>query len=143
MFIGEYSHTIDNKGRMAVPVKMRAKLADGAVVTKGLDACLFIYPKSEWDIMAKKLAGLPISDKKARAFSRMMLAGAMEVEFDKQGRVLLPSYLREYASLNSKAVVAGLYNRVEIWNEKNWNKYKAESNADSDEVSEHLSGLGI
>lgn len=143
MFIGEYSHTIDNKGRMAVPVKMRAKLADGAVVTKGLDACLFIYPKTEWEAMAKKLASLPISDKKARAFSRMMLAGAMDVEFDKQGRVLLPSYLREFAQLKGSAIVAGLYNRIEIWNENSWKKYKNESNADSDEVSEHLSELGI
>ena len=143
MFIGEYSHTIDNKGRLAIPVKMRAKLFDGAVVTKGLDACLFIYPKNEWDAMARKLASLPISDKKARAFSRMMLAGAMEVEFDKQGRVLLPGYLRKYANLKSNAIIAGLYNRIEVWNEKAWNKYKDESNADSDEVSEHLSELGI
>jgi MraZ protein len=93
--------------------------------------------------MAKKLANLPISDKRARAFSRMMLAGAMEVEFDKQGRVLLPAYLREYADLNTKAIVAGLYNRIEVWNEDTWKKYKNESNADSDEVSEHLSELGI
>jgi len=143
MFIGEYQHTIDLKGRMAVPVKMRAKLSDGAVVTKGLDACLFIYPKNEWEKLAEKLSNLPISDTKARAFSRMMLAGAMELEFDKQGRVLLPGYLRTYADLKSKAVVAGLYNRIEIWNEKAWGEYKESSEANTEEISEHLSGLGI
>lgn len=143
MFIGEYQHTIDLKGRMAVPVKMRAKLSDGAVVTKGLDACLFIYPKNEWEKLAEKLSNLPISDTKARAFSRMMLAGAMEVEFDKQGRVLLPGYLRTYANLKSKAIVAGLYNRIEIWNEKSWGEYKESSEANTEEISEHLSGLGI
>lgn len=143
MFIGEYQHTIDLKGRMAVPVKMRAKLSDGAVVTKGLDACLFIYPKNEWEKLAEKLSNLPISDTKARAFSRMMLAGAMELEFDKQGRVLLPGYLRTYADLKSKAVVAGLYNRIEIWNEKSWGEYKESSEANTEEISEHLSGLGI
>jgi len=143
MFIGEYSHTIDPKGRLAVPIKMRAKLADGAVVTKGLDSCLFVYPKNEWENLAKKLSGLPIADTKARAFSRMMLAGAMEVEFDKQGRVLLPNYLREFASLKNKAVVAGLYNRIEIWNESAWKSYKTESDKNTSEISEHLSELGI
>lgn len=143
MFIGEYSHSIDQKGRMAIPVKMRGKLSDGAVVTKGLDSCLFVYPKNEWEKLAEKLAGLPISDTKARAFARNLLAGAMELEFDKQGRVLLPGYLRQYASLSGNAIIAGLYNRVEIWNEKSWNEYKNKIETNTEEITEHLSQLGI
>lgn len=143
MFIGEYSHTIDPKGRMAIPVKMRAKLADGAVVTRGLDTCLFVYPKTEWEKLAEKLSSLPLTDVKARAFARLMLAGAMEVEFDKQGRVLLPSYLRQYASLKSKAVIAGLYTRLEIWDENKWDSYKKTSENETETINEHLSQLGI
>lgn len=143
MFIGEYSHSIDQKGRMAIPVKMRGKLSDGAVVTKGLDSCLFVYPKNEWEKLAEKLASLPISDTKARAFARNLLAGAMELEFDKQGRVLLPGYLRQYASLSGNAIIAGLYNRVEIWNEKSWNEYKNKIETNTEEITEHLSQLGI
>lgn len=143
MFIGEYSHTIDQKGRIAIPVKMRAKLADGAVVTRGLDSCLFVYPKNEWEKLAQKLSTLPITDPKARAFSRLMLAGAMDLEFDKQGRVLLPGYLRSYADVKSKAIVAGLYNRIEIWNEAKWNEYKNNSEKETDSISEHLAQLGI
>ena len=94
MFIGEYQHSLDQKGRLAVPVKFRAELKKGAVVTKGLDNCLFLYPKSEWQKLAKKLVNLPINKANTRAFSRLMLAGAMEVEFDKQGRIMLPEYLR-------------------------------------------------
>jgi len=143
MFIGEYTHSIDAKGRMAVPAKMRAKLSDGAVVTKGLDNCLFVYPREEWIKLAEKLSNLPISDNKARAYSRSVLAGAMELEFDKQGRVLLPSYLRDYAALGSQAVVAGLYNRIEIWNQKSWNEYKDKSESNTEDINEHLSQLGI
>lgn len=143
MFIGEYQHSIDVKGRMAIPVKMRAKLADGAVVTKGLDNCLFVYAKNEWEKLAEKLATTPLSDAKARAFARLMLAGAMELEFDKQGRVLLPGYLREFASLKNQAIVAGLYNRIEIWNEAVWKEYKNQTEKQTDSITEHLSQLGI
>lgn len=143
MFIGEYSHSIDAKGRMAIPVKMRGKLSDGAVVTKGLDSCLFVYPKEEWAKLAEKLANLPISDTKARAFARSFLAGAMELEFDKQGRVLLPGYLRQFASLGNLVIVAGLYNRIEIWNEKAWKEYKNKTETSTEEINEHLSQLGI
>ena len=143
MFIGEYSHSIDQKGRMAIPSKMRRQLGEGAVVTKGTDNCLFVYPKDEWQKLAQKLAALPISDAKARAFSRLMLAGASEVEFDGQGRALLPRYLREFASLNKKAIVAGLYNRLEIWEESTWEKYKQGAQRDQDKIADHLSQLGI
>lgn len=111
MFIGEFKHNLDEKGRLAVPVKFRSDLAKGAVVTRGIDKCLFVYTMDEWTILANKLANLPISQAKARAFARLMLAGAMDVIPDKQGRINLPEYLRQYAGLSKEAVIAGLYNR--------------------------------
>lgn len=143
MFIGEYQHSVDGKGRMAVPAKFRAKLSKGAVVTRGLDACLFLYPKKDWEELAKKLSNLPISQKDARAFARLMLAGAMEVKIDKQGRINLPKYLRDYAQLKKDAIVAGLYNRLEIWNEKKWNEYKSSAEKDSSDIAEKLGDLGV
>jgi len=118
MFIGEYHHSIDEKNRLAVPTKFRLDLSKGAVVTRGIDSCLFLYTKKEWEKLAIKLADMPISKSKTRAFARLMLAGAMDVNLDKQGRVIIPDYLRRYASIGKKAVVAGLYNRLEVWDEK-------------------------
>src|SRR6266481_6285006 len=115
MFIGEYSLSMDNKGRMAVPAKFRSNLSAGAVLTRGLDQSLFLYPKAAWDEIAKKLAALPISQSNSRAFARLMLAGAWDIEIDKQGRMMIPDYLRKFASLTKKVVIAGLYNRLEIW----------------------------
>ncbi len=143
MFIGEYKHTIDEKGRLAIPVKFRKALAKGAVVTRGLDTSLFLFPKEEWGKLAEKLAGLPLGQSNSRAFARLMLAGAMDVVLDKQGRVVLPEYLREYASLAKDAVVAGLYNRLEIWDESKWNVYKKQVESDADAVAEKLGELGI
>ncbi|MFH1523193.1 MAG: division/cell wall cluster transcriptional repressor MraZ [Patescibacteria group bacterium] len=143
MFIGEYNHNLDNKGRLAVPAKFRALLKTGAVVTRGLDNCLFLYPKKEWNELAKKLAGLPISQAKARAFSRLMLAGAMAVDFDNQGRITLPEYLRKFAILKKKAVIAGLYDRLEIWDEVAWNKYKTGNEKKSGNIAEALGELGV
>ena len=143
MFIGEYQHTIDEKGRLAVPVKFRAELSKGAVVTRGLDNCLFLYPKKDWQELAVKLSKLPISQANTRAFSRLMLAGAMDVSLDKQGRVILPDYLRKYALVKKKAIIAGLYNRLEIWDEAAWNKYKAGTEKDSGDIAEALGELGV
>lgn len=143
MFIGEYNHTIDAKGRMAVPIKMRGKLSDGAVVTRGVDTCLFIYPKIEWDTLAAKLANLPLTDTKARAFVRLMLSGAMDVEFDKQGRILLPAYLRSYAGLKKEAIIVGLYNRLEIWDDKKWQEFKDKTAENEEDITSHLSTLGV
>jgi len=143
MFIGEYFHTIDAKGRMAIPSKMRGKLGSGAVVTRGLDACLWVFPKKEWEELAQKLASLPLSNASSRAFSRLMLAGAMEVAFDSQGRVLLPAYLREYAGLSKSTVIAGLYNRLEIWDEARWSGYKTKAEKETDEISQAMSDLGV
>ena len=143
MFIGEYHHTLDEKGRMSVPVKFRASLAEGAVVTRGLDRSLFLYPKSEWQTLAEKLASLPFGQADTRAFARLMLAGAMEVEVDKSGRVLLPEYLREYAALDKSVVVAGLYNRLEIWDETTWKEYSAKTESEGNAIAERLQNLGV
>lgn len=143
MFIGEFQHNIDNKGRVAIPVKFRSNLTGGAVVTRGLDGCLFLYPKGEWQKMADRIANLPISQANARAFSRLMLAGAMDVTLDKQGRVVLPAYLREYANLYKEAVVAGLFNRIEIWERQAWQRYSNLSQKNSGDIAEKLGELGV
>lgn len=143
MFIGEYYHSLDEKGRTALPAKFRKDLKLGAVVTRGLDNCLFLYTKEAWQDLADKLAKLPISKANTRAFSRLMLSGAMEVEIDGQGRIILPEYLRKYAALKKKLVIAGLYNRLEIWDEGNWNKYKNNTEKGSGEIAEALGELGI
>ena len=143
MFIGEYQHNLDTKGRLAVPAKFRSQLAKGAVVTKGLDDCLFLYTKEEWKKLADKLATLPIAKANSRAFARLMLAGAMDVEIDRQGRMLIPDYLRKYADLKKKVVVAGLWSRVEIWGEDKWSSYKTKTENSSEEIAEKLGELGI
>jgi MraZ protein len=143
MFIGEYNHSLDNKGRLAIPAKFRVILKKGAVVTKGLDNCLFLYSKEQFKEMAKKFAALPLSQAKARAFARHMLAGAMDVEFDNQGRITLPEYLRSFSGLKKKVVVAGLYNHLEIWDQISWRKYKADSEKNSNSIAEALGDLGI
>ena len=143
MFIGEYHHNIDDKGRLALPVKFRNDLAKGAVVTRGLDNCLFVYTNKEWQKMAGKLASLPISKANTRAFARLMLAGAMDVSLDKQGRVVLPDYLRKYAKTNKKVVITGLYNRLEIWDEAAWDKYKTNTEQNSGDIAEALGELEV
>ena len=143
MFIGEYTHSLDIKGRVALPVKFRQKLADSAIITRGLDHCLFVFTKADWESLAQKLITLPLSQSNSRAFARLMLAGAVEAEFDNQGRILIPEYLRIYAGLKKQTVFAGLYNRIEIWDEEHWKTYKAKTEASSDEIAEKLGELGI
>jgi len=143
MFIGEYNHNLDDKGRVAVPAKFRATLKGGAVVTRGLDNCLFLYTKKEWQELAGKLAKLPISKSNTRAFARLMLAGAMDVDFDNQGRIMLPEYLRKFASLKKNLIIAGLYDRLEIWDEAAWNKYKKGTEKKSTAIAEALGELGV
>lgn len=143
MFIGEYSHTIDEKGRMSIPAKFRRDLSSGVVITRGLDHCLFVYTRTEWEQMAEKLAALPLTQKQSRAFARLMLAGAWDAQLDSQGRVKLPDYLCSYASLGKHVTVTGLGSRLEIWNEDKWNEYKAQTEADSDNIAESMSDLGI
>jgi len=143
MFIGEYHHVIDEKGRLALPVKFREELGRSVVVTRGLDACLFVYTQGEWKELADRLAKLPLAKANTRAFARLMLAGAMELEVDKQGRVMLPDYLRTYSSLKKKVVVAGLLNRLELWDEATWKKYQAGTERDAGDIAEALGELGV
>jgi len=143
MFIGEYIHSLDQKGRVAIPAKCRPQLATGCVITRGLDGCLFIYSEEEWSKVAKKLSQLPISQADARAFARLMLAGAMQIDIDKQGRIVVPAYLREYAGLKGNVVITGLANRLEIWEEIAWKNYKNSFEKDSTDIAEHLGDLGI
>jgi MraZ protein len=143
MFIGEYTISMDAKGRIAVPAKFRSLLNTEAVVTRGLDKSLFLYTKKEWDVIAAKLAALPLSKANSRAFARLMLAGAFDAELDKQGRMMIPEYLRKFASLGKKIVVAGLYNRIEIWNQESWEAYKKTTESESTSIAEALGELGV
>jgi len=143
MFIGEFKHTLDTKGRVAIPVKFRDKLGTNAIITRGLDRCLFVFTSREWETLAQKLIALPLAQANSRAFTRLMLAGAMDVEIDKQGRVLIPDYLRKYAGLGKEVVVAGLYNRIEVWDSQAWKGYKEKTESESDEIAEKLGELGI
>jgi MraZ protein len=143
MFIGEYSHNLDDKGRLAVPKKFRTDLSKGAVVTRGLDNCLFLYTKKEWEKLAEKLAQLPFSQANTRAFARLMLAGAMDVDIDKQGRIVLPDYLRTFAGLTKNTVVAGLYNRLELWDQQKWEDYKKKTEKESNKIAEQMAELGV
>lgn len=143
MFIGEYSYTIDEKGRCALPPRYRAALSDGVVVTRGLDNCLFLYTKKDWEEIAGKLGTMPTTDKSARDYARLMLAGAMEIVPDKLGRIVLPQYLRDFAGLSKNALIAGLYNRMEIWDEAVWKKYEAQIEKNSSDIADKLSSLGV
>lgn len=143
MLLGEYQHSVDEKGRLAIPARFRKTLSQGVVVTKGLDGCLYLYPLDEWSKLAEKLSRLPLNQADSRAFSRMMLAGASHIEIDSQGRILVPDYLRKYAGIAARAVVVGLYNRAEIWEEERWQQYRANIEQKTDEIAERLGELGI
>ncbi|KKU10838.1 MAG: cell division/cell wall cluster transcriptional repressor MraZ [Spirochaetes bacterium GWB1_48_6] len=143
MLIGEYNHSVDQKGRMAIPVRFRATFSSGAVITRGIDKCLFIFSKQEWDELAEKIAKLPLVQANSRAFARLMFAGAVNVELDSQGRVLVPDYLRHYADLAKQVVVAGVFNRLEVWDKSNWSTYKQKTEKESEDIAERLSELGI
>jgi transcriptional regulator MraZ len=143
MLLGEFKHNLDIKGRMAIPAKFRDKLEAGAIITRGIDDCLFVFANNEWETLAKKLVALPLAQANSRAFARLMLAGATDVELDNQGRILIPDYLRKYAGLSKSVVVAGLYNRIEIWDEAAWTTYKVKTESSSEEIAEQLGELGI
>lgn len=141
MFKGEYSHNIDAKGRMIVPSKFREQLGDTFVATKGLDGCLFVYSNDEWARIEEKFRDIPLTSKDARKFLRFFFAGAVDCEVDKQGRILIPANLREYAGLEKEVVSVGAFTRVEIWDKQRWqdgNTYD-----DMDEVAEHMAELGL
>jgi MraZ protein len=143
MLIGEYRHTIDTKKRLALPAKFRTELGKTVVITRGFENCLIVYPQKEWKIMSDKLGKLPVSQADARGFSRIMLAGAMEVALDKLGRILIPEYLKKYAGLKKNAVVCGLSNRLEIWDAKKWAIYREKMEKDLGNLAVNLKELGI
>jgi len=143
MIIGQYSYNLDPKKRLTIPTKLRGVLSDGAVLTRGIDGCLSLYPQKEWEALAEKLSKLPLSQQNARSFSRVMLAGAMDVKLDSLGRILIPDYLKEYAKLDKKIVMAGLYDRIEIWDEDRWQKYGQTTENQVGDIAEGLKDLGI
>ena len=143
MFIGEYTYSIDDKKRLAIPAKFRQLLGKKAVITRGLDQCLFLYPLKEWENLAKKLSQLPLSQADARGFARVMLSGAMEVNIDNLGRILIPDYLKGYAQLQKKVVIAGVFNRIEIWSDEIWQKYKEKTENEVGDIAERLKELGV
>jgi MraZ protein len=142
VFTGEYRHSVDDKGRIAVPAKFRTQLADGAVVSRWLDACLAIHTRPGWDLLATKVASLPITDTAARLFQRYVFAGAFEADLDRQGRVVVPAYLREWAGLEGEAVVVGSRDHAEIWSPARWDDYRVALES-PDELAKALEGLGI
>ena len=141
MLIGEYEHTIDAKGRLSMPSKLRRDMGEAFIVTKGLDGCLFAFSQDEWKNFETKLKSLPLSDKNARNFVRFFLAGATECEIDKQGRFLIPSNLREAGKLGKEAIIIGVGTRLEIWNKEIWTSKEEEISAD--EIAENMTMLGI
>ena len=141
MFMSEYNHTLDTKGRLIIPAKFRETLGEEFVISKGMDGCLFVYANDDWNTFEQKLTSLPLINKEARQFARFFLAGAATVEVDKQGRILLPAALREFAGLEKDVVLVGVGSRVEIWSKEKWESIN--SDADMDEITSAMEGLGL
>lgn len=143
MFYGEYQHSVDAKGRVIIPSKFREGLGEKFIVTKGLDNCLFAYSSEEWTNLETKLRSLPFTDKDVRAFVRFFFAGATECELDKQGRILIPQNLREYASLEKDVYIIGVSTRVEVWDKGKWENYSGDENMSAESIAEKMAMLGI
>jgi MraZ protein len=142
MFSGEYEHTVDEKGRLIIPAKFRAGLAEGLFVTRGLDGCLFVFPPSAWRVLSEKVANLPLSQASARLFSRMIYSG-IECKLDRQGRILLSPALREHADIESEVVITGVNSRLEIWSKKRWQEQTTRMEEESGSMAEQLASTGI
>ena len=143
MLIGEYEHTLDVKGRLIMPAKLREDVGENFIVTKGLDGCLFGFSKSEWANFEEKLKSLPLTNKNARDFVRFFLSGAIECEIDKQGRFLIASNLREYATMEKEVVIIGVGTRIEFWDKAKWKEYNNCENISADNIAENMTMLGI
>jgi len=144
MFVGEFEHTLDNKGRLTIPSKFREELAGGLVVTRGFEkGSLLVYPRAEWEVLAEKIVSLPTTNRTARMFARFMFSQAADVIPDRQGRVLIPQNLRNYAGIETEAFVTGMYNRVEIWNPDKWRGVEGEFEENIDDYAEQFEALGI
>jgi MraZ protein len=142
MLIGEYKHSLDDKKRLSIPAKFRKELGEGAIVTRGLDNCLFVFSVKQWEQFADKLGAMPFARHDNRSFARLFLSGASEVEFDSLGRILIPDHLKKYAELKKVTVIAGVYNRLEIWDEAKWEAYKNNLEKNSDSIAEKLGDIG-
>jgi len=142
MFSGEHEHTLDDKGRLTIPAKFRAGLAEGFFITRGMDGCLFVFPPNAWKIISEKVANLPLSDPSARLFSRMIFSG-LECKLDRQGRILLTLPLREHANIESEVVVIGVNSRLEIWGKKRWQEQTIKMEEESSSIGERLTNFGI
>ncbi len=143
MLIGEYTHTIDDKNRISLPVKFRKEVGKKIVVTHGLDNCLFLYSLNEWKKISEKLGTLGIGQADTRGFNRFMLAGAVEIDVDSIGRILIPDFLKSFAKLGEKVVFTGVHNRIEVWNDKKWTDYKKKIEAQADKLAERLGEIGV
>ena len=143
MLIGEYEHSLDAKGRLIMPSKLREDIGEKFIITKGLDGCLFGFSKQEWTNFEEKLKTLPLTNKNARDFVRFFLSGATECEIDKQGRFLIVANLRQYASMEKEVVIIGVGTRIEIWNKQKWDSYNSEENISADEIAENMTMFGI
>ncbi|MBI2055944.1 MAG: division/cell wall cluster transcriptional repressor MraZ [Candidatus Sungbacteria bacterium] len=143
MLIGEYQHTLDTKKRLAIPAKLRKEIGERMILTRGLNSCLFIYPMQQWEKLTEKLSQLPVGQGDTRSFLRLLFSGAVEVELDQLGRILVPDYLKAYAGLGTRVVVAGVFDRLEVWDEEKWNNYKQEVEKNTDMIAEKLGELGL
>jgi len=143
MFIGQHNHTLDDKNRLSLPAKFRKAIGSQVIVTHGLENCLFVYTLSEWKKFSEKLSLLSMGQKGARDFSRFLLAGAEEVSVDSTGRILLPEFLRKFAGIKQKVIIAGLHNRLEIWDEKIWKTYQLSLEKRAETVAEKLGEIGM
>jgi len=143
MLIGEYLHTLDSKKRISLPAKFRKEVGRKVVITRGLDSCLFMFGAKAWEKIAEKVSNLPVGQADTRGMSRFLLAGAVETEVDGAGRILIPDFLKDFADLKSRVVLAGVSDRIEIWNEKTWEEYKRRIERGADQMAQTLGDLGI
>src|SRR3989344_2943098 len=143
MLIGEYQHTLDPKKRLAIPAKLSKVLGEKVILTRGLNNCLVLYPLDQWQKLTEKLGQLPVGQGDTRSFLRLMFSGAVEVDLDQLGRILIPDFLKNYASLSQRITIVGVYDRLEIWDEGRWNSYKSEVEKNTDMIAEKLGELGL
>ena len=143
MLIGEYLHTLDSKKRISLPAKFRKEVGRKVVITRGLDACLFMLPQKAWEKIAEMVSSLPVGQADTRGVSRFFLSGAVETEVDGAGRILIPEFLKDFADLKSRVVLAGVSDRIEIWNEKTWEEYKRRIERGADQMAQTLGDLGV
>jgi MraZ protein len=143
MFMGEYHHNLDSKGRLIIPARLRSQIGDKMIFTRGMEGCIFGYTIEEWEKIEAKLAQLPLTKRNARSFTRLFYSGAMECEFDKQGRVNLTTTLKKHASLVKECVIVGVSDRIEIWSKKRWEEFSIQANEDYDDIAEDFDNIEL